>query len=150
MKNVSLFIDVSNLYHSINRKYPNEKIDYNAYMDYCRGFGDVDFTRAYGSQNSSQAEGFFARLKKIGFEVYSKDISSDSKISWDSQIIVDCLDIAKHTDLVILGSASGNFVPLITRLLNTYKVKTVVLACGISKRLESISTCIEIPRSLLL
>ena len=155
-KRVGIFMDVANLYGTIGARYGSRKLDYKAYYTYASDFGDVVMSNAYGSQMKDEATGFINCLKDIGFhpiykkiKCYHNDDHIKHKADWDVGIAIDIIKAIANLDMVILGSADGDFQPLTKFILEQGK-QVLVLACGISKDLrETCTEAIEIPESML-
>lgn len=149
-------MDVANLYGTISMKYGSRKLDYKAYYAYVQDFGDVVMANAYGSQMNNEAAGFINCLKAIGYhpvykriKSYQNDTHIKHKADWDVGIAIDIVKAIANIDMVILGSADGDFQPLTKWILEQGK-QVIVLACGISKDLrESCTEAVEIPESML-
>lgn len=156
MKKVGIFVDVSNLYFSLKRRYNNRRLDYRKFKDYVSDFGDITLAKAYGYQLNGQASKFINALQAIGYEAIYKDvkqIQTDSgrfrKGDWDVGIAVDIIRHYKELDLIVLACADGDLAPLVTYLQDADK-QVVVIASGISHELKDLGIpCIEIPASLL-
>jgi len=154
-KKIGVFIDVSNIYYCVNKKYKGKKLDYKKYMEYIRSLGDVTIANAYGAQVRNQAASFLYCLKQIGITpMYSTPKSFtdngivSKKADYDVKITVDIIDAAPGLDIVVLGSADSDFAPLLKSLPDK---KIIVFACKISSDIQEISgvTCIEIPESFM-
>ena len=152
MKRVGLFMDVSNLYHTIGKKF-SRKLHYRKYMDFVADLGEIQQAVAYGAQVSNEATKFITCLKEIGYMTKYKApkafADGSMKANWDVGITVDVITMLDKLDLVVLGSADGDFSDLVA-YVQARGVSCVVLACNISYELKDIATkCIEIPESLL-
>ena len=155
-KKIGIFCDVSNLYYCIATKYNNRKLDYNKYYNYIQDFGDIIMAFAYGAQIKGQASKFLYALKQIGFQpkyrspkAYHDNGTVRKKADCDLQIAVDIIENLDAIDLLVLGSADGDFKPII-KLAIKQNVKVLVIACKISKDLKDVADeFIEIPESLL-
>jgi uncharacterized LabA/DUF88 family protein len=154
-KSVGVYVDVSNLYYCIGKRFKNRKLDYRIYLDFIRDFGEVTVAKAYGAQIKNQANSFLHCLKRIGFEpeyevpkqFAGEDGTIKKKANYDVKITVDMIQ-ASH-DIYILGSADGDFAPLVTYLRGR-GAKVIVCACKISGDLHSVADLlIEIPESFL-
>lgn len=156
---IAVYVDLSNLYYSINRKWGNRKLSYNEYTTFIKGIGDVIKLKAYGAQAKSQATGFIKRVGRLGYEVKYKEpkvfVKENGgiikKADWDVGIAVDVIKDMENEkiDLVILGSADGDMEPLVNYLIDK-DIKVVVIACNIANELKKSATkCIEIIESML-
>lgn len=156
MKRVGVFVDVSNLYYCIGKKFDHRKLDYRKYLEFVRDFGDLVKVIAYGSQMSNEAAGFIHCLNKIGFKTKFKAVKSYNneqelrrKADWDVGITMDVVRMVDRFDMIVLGTADGDLEPLVDWAIRR-GVDVVVLACGISRDLKERATqYIEIPESLL-
>lgn len=156
MKRIGVFVDVSNLYYCIGKKYDNKKLDYRKYLDFIRDLGELTKVIAYGSQLNNEAAGFIHCLQKTGFQTKFKTVKSFSneqelrrKADWDVGIAMDVVNMIDRFDLIILGTADGDLEPCVDWAIRR-GVDVIVLACGISRDLKERATQhIEIPESLL-
>lgn len=152
MKRVGLFLEVSNLYHTLGKKY-SKRLNYKKYYDFVADLGEIQQAIAYGAQVHTEANGFITCLRDAGFLPKYKEPKSfhdgTKKANWDVGMVIDIVQMIDRLDLVILGSADGDFAPMIT-YLQSKGLQVVVLACNISHELTEVATkCIEIPESLL-
>jgi len=153
-KRIGVFVDVSNIYYCIGKKYEFRKLDYRKYLEYVGGFGELTKVIAYGSQMTNEAAGFIHCLQKIGFQTKFKAVKIfepdlHRKADWDVGIAMDIVSMVDRFDLIILGTADGDLEPLVDWVIRK-GIDVVILACGISKDLKDRATqFIEIPESLL-
>jgi uncharacterized LabA/DUF88 family protein len=157
MKRIGMFVDVSNLYYCIQKKFPKRKLDYRKYKRFVEDLGDIHQAIAYGAQMSRQADGFKYCLEQIGYtakyktpKVYvAADGSEKRKADWDVGIAMDMVSMIDRFDMIILGSGDGDMLPVVEWCMRR-GVDVVILATGISKDLKRYATqAIEIPESLL-
>ena len=156
MKRIGVFVDVSNIYYCVGKKYEYRKLDYQKYIDFIKDFGELVKVIAYGSQIHNEATGFIRCLAKMGFQTkfkavksYGKDSEMVRKADWDVGIAMDIVSMIQRFDMIILGSADGDLTPVVDWAIRQ-GVDVVILACGISKDLKQLATqYIEIPESLL-
>lgn len=155
-KRIGVFVDVSNIYYCIGKKFEKRKLDYRKYLAFVRDFGELVKVLAYGSQMNNEAAGFIHALQKIGFQTKFKAVKSYQdeaalrrKADWDVGITMDIVNMIDRFDMIILGTADGDLEPVVKWAVNR-GVDVIVFACGISKDLKSVATqFIEIPESLL-
>jgi len=158
-KRLGIFVDVSNLYYCVGKKFPTRKLDYRKYLSFVKGLGDVSIAVAYGAQISGQANGFIYCLKSIGFQTKFKspksyknpedDFILKRKADWDVGITMDIVNMIDRIDMIILGTGDGDMLPVVEWAM-AKGVEVVVIACGISKDLRDHATkTIEIPESFL-
>jgi len=161
MKNVGLFVDVSNVYYCMIKKYgKGQKLNYSALLAYVRALGNLNVCVAYESVmpgRSGLAKNFTKHLASLGFTVRTKRVKtfkeSDTLIShkadWDVGIAVDMIKHLDHYDIAVLSCADGDMRELVEYLVAHGK-QVIVLACGISSDLkESATRCVEIPGSMV-
>ena len=77
---------------------------------------------------------FFTALRKIGFEVKSKDlqifVGGAKKGDWDVGIAMDMIELAPKLDTMILVSGDGDFVSLVNHLKHAMGCRVEVVAFG--------------------
>lgn len=156
MKRIGVFVDVSNIYYCIGKKYEFRKLDYRKYLEFVQGLGELSKVIAYGSQMNNEAAGFIHCLQKIGFQTKFKAVKTFNqepdlrrKADWDVGITMDIVSMIDRFDMIVLGTADGDLEPLVDWAIRK-GVDVLVLACGISKDLKERATeFIEIPETLL-
>jgi len=157
MKRLGVFLDVSNLYYCIQKKFPKRKLDYRKYKRFIEDLGEIQQAIAYGAQMSSQADGFIYCLQQMGFhtkfkapKVYPGEGENvKRKADWDVGIAMDVVNMIDRFDMIILGTGDGDMLPLVEWCMRK-GVDVVILATGISRDLKKQATkAIEIPESLL-
>ena len=151
MKKVAIFVDVSNLYYCIGKRYEARKLDYRKYLDLCQtDFGEVYQAYAYGSYSGDKANSFISFLKKINFTCKFKERGEDKyRANWNAAIAVDVVNIVDRVDTVILGSADPNLLPVI-EWAKAKGVSVIIIASNINHILkQACNQFIEIPEELL-
>jgi uncharacterized LabA/DUF88 family protein len=154
-KRIGLFVDVSNLYHCINTKY-NKKLDYAKYIDFCKALGEIKIAKAYGAQVKNQASGFLRCLRQFGYtpvyqtpKTFKNPGGLQHKANYDMHIAIGVVQAIEDIDILVLGSADGDFTPLV-EWANKRGVKTIVFACAISSDLKKEAhETMEIPESFM-
>jgi len=151
---IGLFVDVANLYHCIAKRYDGKRLDYGKYLEYIESnIGAPIKSIAYGIQEDEEAIGFITCLKKLGYIPKFKKPrmvkAGVRKADWDVGIVLDIVDHIKEFDLIILGSADGDFVPLIS-WIRRQGVEVRILACKISQHLSDICDHDEITEDMLI
>jgi uncharacterized LabA/DUF88 family protein len=153
MRTLGVFVDVHNLYKNIKRKY-GAKLDYKKYFEWLQVIGEVKLAYAYGCQLEDESKEFIACLEAAGFIPKYKTVLTFERQgktvkvfpSWDCGMTLDIVKAAEDVDMVILGSSSSNFCPLIEHL----DKPVVVFAAMIDKGLAADAfEAIEIPNSLM-
>jgi uncharacterized LabA/DUF88 family protein len=153
-------MDVSNLYYCCNQKY-KAKLNYRAYLDFIKEYGEVSQAIAYGAQIKEEARKFISVLEHLGFQAKYKcpktfegpdgGLSVKRKADWDVGIAMDVVQICLGVgvDTIFLGSADSDLTPVVKWATNR-GITFVVLACGISRDLKEVATkWIEIPESMM-
>jgi uncharacterized LabA/DUF88 family protein len=143
LKMIGLFADVSNLYYCISRRFPNQKLDYQKYLELAAGDDTVYRAFAYGIQLKDEATKFITCLKHYGFEAkYKNPRLSNQKeykrTSWNVGIGMDVVRIIDKLDVVVIGSADAELAPLV-ELIKERGRRCHILACGISKELKTVA-----------
>lgn len=157
-KRIGLFVDVSNLYYCIGKKFGQKKLDYHTYYKFVKDLGEISVALAYGSHMNGQADGFIHCLRSMGFQTKFKapktykvgdNEALKRKADWDVGITIDIVNMIDRLDMIVLGTADGDMVPVVEWAL-AKGVDVVIIATGISKDLRDIATkSIEIPESFL-
>jgi uncharacterized LabA/DUF88 family protein len=152
---IYVYIDISNLYLCLNLKYQS-KLNYKRYLDYIKGFGDIKQAKAYGAQNLNEARAFINHLKSLGVKTFYKQPttyynsgSPRTKADQDIKIAIDIIEDMANYDILVLGSADGDFEPLI-QYIKKRKKKVYIVACDISHKLKKVADlCSEIPKTFM-
>lgn len=132
---VGIFVDVSNLYHSVKNLY-NARVNYKNLIKHLTGNRKLIRAVAYVISTEEQREtgtapkpegrvlspesAFFDALERAGMELRSKDLQvfagGAKKGDWDVGLTVDAIRMASMFDVVILVTGDGDFVPLVEYL----------------------------------
>jgi len=157
-KRIGVFVDVSNLYYCIGKKYEGRRLDYQKYYEFIQPMGEIQMAIAYGAQMDNEASAFIHCLREIGYtpkyktpKAYNNDQRIKRKADWDVGIAVDMINmvLAGRIDLIVLGTADGDLAPAV-EWVRSRSVDVVVFGTGISRDLKDMATkWIEIPESLL-
>ena len=163
-KQVGIFIDVSNLYNSISKKFTGKKLNYQEYMEFMKDYGEIKMAVAYGAQLHNEARKFIHCLKQIGYttkwkspKVFHNDHASLTEIrrkaDWDVGIAIDIVDavLNNNIDRVIIGTADSDLAAVVEWCMKR-DVDVIIVATGISKDLKKLvgeDNYTEIPESLL-
>ena len=157
MRKIGLFCDVSNLYYCIIRKHGRSaRLDYNKYREYCADLGSLVSANAYGVRASADVMNFIHHLRMNGYETFFKQPRTFKtskgivhKADCDVDITVDIIKNIEDYDTIILGTADGDFAPLVEYCQSKDK-SVIILGCHISKPLRDVAhRCVEIPGSML-
>lgn len=152
-KRILFVVDVSNLYYCVKKNF-NEysKINYDSLLGVAVGDSDQWKAIAYGIQVGNSAERFKQRLEEIGFQVKFKeakiittqDRGQIRKGNLDIDIAVDIITHLDLFDILILGSADGDFAACLRHVKSKGK-KIIVIGSKISYELKEIADiCREI------
>lgn len=153
---VGIFLDLSDLYHRVNRKFGN-KLNFAAVLERLQKEGDIKELHTYGIQRNNEASGFITCLQRLGFQTHFKYPEiircGDRELkrsNWECGIACDVARYARtRLDTVILGTGSNIMSPL-AKYLTLLEVECVVLCCGVGKELRHhASRVIEITEDLL-
>lgn len=143
MTNIGLFVDTSDLYHRVRRKF-NGKLCYEAYYEEVSGWGTIQQAVAYGMQIGAEAGGFITCLRMAGFDTRFKRPKvmrvGDREIKRCDHGVVMAVDIVKtidHLDTVVLGVSNPDYIPLINWIRDT-GVKVIILASCVPRSLRDI------------
>lgn len=147
---IGLYVDLSNLYYCVGNKF-HKKVDYTKYKAFIDDVGTITRAVAYGAQVKDEACKFIEALHKSGFEHKYKRPKTfpngTRKADWDIGICVDIITELDQYDMVVIGSADGDMLPLAEYIVKKGK-KVLFLASGIATELRP-HPHIEIMESLL-
>lgn len=130
MKNVSIFVDVQNVYYTTKCVY-QRNFDYNKFWAKATNNRQVLNAFAYAVDRGDQKQQQFQTiLKAIGFQVKLKPFiqRSDGSVKgdWDVGITVDVMECASESDVVILVSGDGDFDILVKKIRSKYGIPVEV------------------------
>lgn len=135
---IGIFVDTSNLYYCVNKKYPNRKLDYGRYLSVVteENYDGLVGAFAYGSQLNDEASGFITCLKKLGYQPNFRSTGDlNRRVNWDVQIAIDIARRIDRLDTIILGSANPDLVPMVN-WARERGLTVKVVACGINRELK--------------
>lgn len=158
MKRMGVFIDVSNFYYCISKRFNGRRLSYEDYYKFISDMGNLTVATAYGAQQKDEANEFIQRLKGIGFtpkykkvKTYKDKGRTRKKADWDVGMTMDIVRLVndKKLDRIILGTADSDLEPLVA-WCQEQDVEVIVLACRISRELrDTASKAIEIFEGLV-
>lgn len=156
MKNVGVFIDVSDFYYRIRRRFSGRKLDFNRYIIEAQDYGKIFRAFAYGMQRNNEAAGFITCLQASGFEAKYKRPKlitlGDREIKqcdWGIGITIDVVKLIDKLDVIVLGVSNPDFIPLIKWARDQGK-EVIIFASCIPKTLkDAANSAIEITTELL-
>lgn len=117
---IGVFVDVSNLYYCLMKKYNGGKLNYHKYYDSIDRNGQIVRAIAYGAQINNQANNFLDCIKDIGFTIKYKQpkeyINHDTTI--DLKTLEELVLLAKkqNFDNTLLENANNTITQLKTIL----------------------------------
>ncbi|MFH1510686.1 MAG: NYN domain-containing protein [Candidatus Woesearchaeota archaeon] len=131
---IGVFVDVQNMYYSAKHLY-GRKLDFKELLKFaCQGRNLIRAITYVIRADVKEEEGFFDALKKIGYEVKTKDLQvfygGAKKGDWDIGIAMDSIELAPKLDTIILVSGDGDFVPLVRHLKHALGCRVEVIAFG--------------------
>lgn len=157
MSKVGVFVDTSDLYHKVQRKFGRgSKVCYATYYDTCDDQGDlIDVAVAYGMQNDTHS--FPNCLAIVGFDTKFKPprvfTTGDRKIKkcdWNVALTLDVVNwvleriasygnkTVRFDDILILGSSNNLLVPLV-KWVKEQGVKVVIFASCVPRNLKEVA-----------
>lgn len=156
---IGIYVDVSNLFFCIRKHFSGRKLHYKRLLEQAGLLGEVVSAVAYGAQRGREADTFIYTIQQMDWIAKFKKVKQwqntieggpRRKADWDIGITIDIVDAVLNdtVDTVILGSADGDFAPLVTWLKNR-DIRIIIMACNISRDLRDQTTCLEIVESML-
>jgi len=135
MNKIAIFVDVQNIYYTTRDAY-SRQFNYREFWKRISRQGDIIIANAYAIQRSDDSPNaqsqikFQDALKHIGFNIklkpYIQRSDGSAKGDWDVGITIDVIESASSVDTVILLSGDGDFDMLLTKVNESYAVKTEV------------------------
>lgn len=155
LKRVGVFVDVTHQFAAVQERY-NKKINYELYLKHAVNSEHLMWAYAYGTQISTEAEGFIKRLRSFGYEPkYLKALSNGEKkvdltaMDFTLEIATDIIRHYERLDSVILGSNDSRFIPVV-KFLQERGLRVVIFACQIPNDLASTANkAVELPEEIL-
>jgi len=153
MLKVGVFVDISNLYFTVKKKFSGKKLDYLKFLKQCTGGQKLIHAFAYGAQEDDQASTFINCLKNFGYTPKFKKpklvAPNVKKADWDVGITIDVIRFLPRLDVVVIGSSDSDFAPLVIHC-QSQGTKVHVWGALISRELKNAAdTYHEIGESLL-
>ena len=130
MDNVSIFVDVQNIYYTTKEIY-GRHFNYNAFWQKVTSNRKVIKAIAYGIDRGDEKQKQFQNiLRGIGFELklkpYIQRSDGSAKGDWDVGIAIDIMEYASRSDIIVLASGDGDFDILMDRVKTLYKSETEI------------------------
>lgn len=133
IEKILIFIDGSNLYHSIGRMFNNEKTDFFNFEKLIKSIAGKRkliethyyigiFDRIYNPKSYADQQRFFSKLRKIkNFNLFTcrmQKVRIDGKVVYqtkedDIRLALDMIKLIDKYDTAILVSNDGDFVPIV-------------------------------------
>ncbi len=162
MSRIVVYADCSNLYHTVKTQFSVfgshlrdpiiARPNYTKYVEYIKeNIGEPIYMKAYGAQETTEANTFIKALNNIGFKTYWKkavihrsddpDKRDTCTADWDIGICIDIINNMDKFDTLILGTADGDFSPLVKLLVKAGKT-VIIFACEPSHKLKKSATLV--------
>ncbi len=131
---VGVFIDVQNLYYSARTMYDSH-VNFVKIVEQATAKRQLIRAIAYVIKSDAPREqSFFDALGKSGLELKSKDIQifpgGAKKGDWDVGLAVDAIKIADRLDVIVIVSGDGDYLPLVTYLIENKGCRVEAMAFG--------------------
>lgn len=155
---VLIAVDVSNLYYTVKKKFDGARVDYEKFKEFCSKYGEIYRALAFASQMQGAGDKFFECLKHLRYRVLTKTVkeypahtlncphcsksfsegTKRQKADWDVGIAIEIIKYIERIDVVVLGTADGDMLPLVKHLQDS-GVRVVIVGCGISSELRELA-----------
>lgn len=153
---MALFVDITDLYYKLLKKFGSGKLDYSKYFEEVRTLAASGPTIAYGCQENNEASSFIKYLRSLSFitkykrpyvlKIGDRDIK---RCSWLVGIAVDVFQSVENGDNnIVLGISNPDIIPLV-KYLKERGISVTIFACSIPASLQRLTTCVEITEDLL-
>lgn len=156
MKNIGVFVDVSDFYYRIQRRFDGAKLDFGAYIDEVGEWGKVFRAFAYGMQREQEAGGFIKCLQLQGYEAKYKRPKiiriGDREIrqcDWGIGITVDIVNLIDKLDTIVLGVSNPDYIPLVKWIRDQGKEVIIFASCVPRSLKDAANQCFEITKDML-
>ena len=116
MLKVGVFVDVANQVNALSQNAMGHRVDYKAYLAHIgNDEGKLIWkANAYGKYLTDDGISFINVLSAIGYRpIFIKTKTSDETPNRCLEITLDIIDAMAKLDIVVLGSNSKEFIPLI-------------------------------------
>lgn len=153
---IGLFIDVSNIYFCVSKRFQNKKLNYSHLLDYVKKMGEVSKASAFGVQVDNEAQPFITVLKSLGIDAHyrkPRTVKIDDKIQprktpVTMNLAMSVIDALDKLDKIIIVSSDGDLAPLVTYVTDK-GVPCTVIGCGINRDLRQACETVEISEEWL-
>ena len=149
-----LFLDTSDLYHRIKRRY-GKKLDYGKVFSFFENESDIISARTYGIQSKTEAKGFISCLQRSGYETtfmrpeeYECNGKKIRKSTTNVCLALDVVDML-GIECVVLGTGNRELAPLINYIKQRQTTTKIVLfTCNPDSELKA-DEILEVPECVL-
>ncbi len=130
MKNISIFVDVQNIYYTTKQHY-SKNFNYNKFWKIVTKNRNLISAFAYTISKGDRKQTEFQNiLRGIGFNVklkpFIKRKDGSAKGDWDVGIAIDIIEYSSRSDLIVLASGDGDFDLLLDYIKKKYKTESEV------------------------
>ena len=117
---VSVFVDAQNMYHSARNLY-HARVNFKELLKFALAGRSLVKANAYVVKSDvPEEQGFFEALERSGYYLKMKDLQifpgGMKKGDWDVGIAVDAISLIPKSEVMVLVTGDGDFVPLVEYL----------------------------------
>ncbi|TSC90685.1 MAG: hypothetical protein G01um10142_280 [Parcubacteria group bacterium Gr01-1014_2] len=117
---VSVFVDAQNMYHSARNLY-KARVNFKELLKFAVDGRNLVKANAYVVKSDvPEEQGFFEALERSGYYLKMKDLQifpgGMKKGDWDVGIAIDAISMIQKTEIMVLATGDGDFVPLLEYL----------------------------------
>lgn len=128
---VAVFVDAQNMYHSARNLY-KAKVNFKELLKFSVAGRNLVKANAYVVKSDfPEEQGFFEALEHSGYYLKMKDLQifpgGMKKGDWDVGIAVDAISLIPKSEVMVLVTGDGDFVPLV-EYLKHYGITVEVVA----------------------
>jgi len=132
---IGIFVDVASQFDALAFLMKGCRIDYGQYWKFIEKYSnrptEIVSALAYGFQSNNEAEPFIYKLKSLGYTPKFITVEPQNKPNRNIEIAIDILQMKSRLDIVVLGSNSPEFIPLIDHLYSI-GIQVYVVAVGLT------------------
>ena len=152
MSKAILLLDTGNLFYNVNKKYPNNRINYANFLKIMPKDIEIVSKIAFGAYKkaNTKAMSFTSALSKLNFVTYFKKLNNDKFYNPLIDIIITSYENLNVCDCFIFGCTNLGILPLIYKLKD-HKKQVFIVGCNIPRIFEKyVSKTIEINEGFLI
>ncbi|MEK7579643.1 MAG: NYN domain-containing protein [Patescibacteria group bacterium] len=117
---VAVFVDAQNMYHSARNLY-KARVNFKELLKTAINGRNLVKANAYVVKSDvPEEQGFFEALERSGYYLKMKDLQifpgGMKKGDWDVGIAIDAISMIQKTEVMVLATGDGDFVPLLEYL----------------------------------